>query len=236
MVAVKRSNARRIAVRLVVFLLLGLVTNVAVAWGCCAYSAQLPTDNSSIYSLWDSIPPTDEDRSWLADNQWESRAPYSDYVYRVASRQIGGIGLTRKAFMEWGQATTATKAKARPQVFFAIRNWTGWPARCMYSEQWMMNRRTGGTYESRLSVATVHVQHRWNGYPFTDTRALAGLPLFPGFLINTLFYAVLLWLLWSAPFATRRLIRKRRGHCLKCGYDLGHAEHDVCPECGDHAA
>ncbi len=24
----------------------------------------------------------------------------------------------------------------------------------------------------------------------------------------------------------------RRGHCIKCGYDLRGAEHEVCPECG----
>ncbi len=46
----------------------------------------------------------------------------------------------------------------------------------------------------------------------------------PGFAANTLFYA--------APFATRRLIRRKRGHCIKCGYDIRHADHDACPECG----
>ena len=57
-------------------------------------------------------------------------------------------------------------------------------------------------------------------------------PIWLGFAVNTLFYAALLWLLWSGSSVTRRLIRKRRGWCLKCGYDLRHAEHDVCPECG----
>ncbi len=26
--------------------------------------------------------------------------------------------------------------------------------------------------------------------------------------------------------------RFRPGHCRRCGYDLRHAEHEVCPECG----
>ena len=58
-------------------------------------------------------------------------------------------------------------------------------------------------------------------------------PLWPGFAINTVFYATILWLLTLAPFTARRMIRRKRGHCIKCGYDLSHAEHKVCPECGE---
>ena len=57
-------------------------------------------------------------------------------------------------------------------------------------------------------------------------------PLWPGFAINTFFYAAIVWVLWSSPFTARRLIRRKRGRCLKCGYDLRGAEHEVCPECG----
>ncbi len=56
--------------------------------------------------------------------------------------------------------------------------------------------------------------------------------LWPGFAINTLFYAAILWLLILGPFTARRMIRRKRGQCSKCGYDLRGAEHEVCPECG----
>ncbi len=57
--------------------------------------------------------------------------------------------------------------------------------------------------------------------------------LWLGFAINTLFYAAILWLLILGPFTLRRLIRRRRGLCPACGYDMKHAEHDQgCPECG----
>jgi hypothetical protein len=56
-------------------------------------------------------------------------------------------------------------------------------------------------------------------------------PQWPGFAINTIFYAAILWLPF-APFVARRVIRHKRGHCIKCGYDLRGAEHEVCPECG----
>ena len=57
-------------------------------------------------------------------------------------------------------------------------------------------------------------------------------PIWPGFAINTVFYAVVLWLLTLAPFTARRFIRRKRGHCIKCGYDLRAVEHEKCPECG----
>ena len=53
----------------------------------------------------------------------------------------------------------------------------------------------------------------------------------PGFVLNTLFYAPLLWLLLLvAPRYVRRLLRARRGLCRTCGYPVGEAA--VCSECG----
>jgi hypothetical protein len=58
-------------------------------------------------------------------------------------------------------------------------------------------------------------------------------PLWPGLLANTAFYAVILWALWFTPGAVRRGLRRRRGACVRCGYDLRGAEFGAaCPECG----
>ena len=70
---------------------------------------------------------------------------------------------------------------------------------------------------------------------FEDLEPLV-LPLYPiwtGFALNTIFYASLLWLIIPGPFVLRRFIRKRRGLCLKCGYDLRGVDHQACPECGE---
>ncbi len=56
-------------------------------------------------------------------------------------------------------------------------------------------------------------------------------PIWPGFAINTIFYAAILWLPF-APFQLRRNLRVKHGLCIKCGYDLRGTEHEVCPECG----
>ena len=56
-------------------------------------------------------------------------------------------------------------------------------------------------------------------------------PIWPGFALNTLFYAAVFWIPF-APFVLRRILRRRHAACLQCGYDLRGAEHEVCPECG----
>ncbi|MCI0632193.1 MAG: hypothetical protein L0Y44_16240 [Phycisphaerales bacterium] len=55
-------------------------------------------------------------------------------------------------------------------------------------------------------------------------------PLWPGFAINTIFYAAILWLLFAAPFALRRRRRIKRGLCPACAYPVGESE--TCTECG----
>ncbi len=66
-------------------------------------------------------------------------------------------------------------------------------------------------------------------YPWLEFPAH---PIWPAFIANTFFYAGILWLLIPGPFALRRLIRRRRGLCPGCAYDLRHAQHEACPECG----
>jgi hypothetical protein len=87
--------------------------------------------------------------------------------------------------------------------------------------------------------------HDWNGRPqsaryaatrgndglrITDAMAIPVHVLWPGFAINTLFYAGILWLIFAAPFALRRRRRIKRGLCPACAYPVGAS--DVCTECG----
>lgn len=55
-------------------------------------------------------------------------------------------------------------------------------------------------------------------------------PLWPGFAINTLFYAMILWGLFAATFTLRRRRRIHKDLCPRCTYPVG--ECDVCTECG----
>ncbi len=61
-------------------------------------------------------------------------------------------------------------------------------------------------------------------------RAIPYLPIWPGFAINTIFYAGVLWLLFAAPGFVRRRYRIKRGLCPSCAYPVGVSK--VCAECG----
>jgi len=61
-------------------------------------------------------------------------------------------------------------------------------------------------------------------------RVLPLRPIWPGFAINSLFYAAVLLAMFFAPFALRRMIRRRRGRCPACAYPVGTSA--VCTECG----
>jgi hypothetical protein len=68
-----------------------------------------------------------------------------------------------------------------------------------------------------------------------NSKGQGRLPLraiFPGFAINTIFYAVILWVLIATPGALSRKRRLRRGQCASCGYSLRENRSNVCPECG----
>lgn len=66
-----------------------------------------------------------------------------------------------------------------------------------------------------------------------DRFALPLLPLWPGFLINSIFYAFFLFALVRVPRVARRALRRRRGRCASCGYDRSGLDPDAaCPECG----
>jgi hypothetical protein len=74
----------------------------------------------------------------------------------------------------------------------------------------------------------------WVGKP-TSKRLLPTRPLLPGFALDTSLYAACAFLVWSAPSAGRRIrrrLRRARGHCPACGYDLRGSTSAVCPECG----
>ena len=89
---------------------------------------------------------------------------------------------------------------------------------------------------STRTTSPVTVEHgldlsHLGGWP-EIRKALPLAPIWPGFAINTVFYAAILWLLTLSPFTARRMIRRKRGHCLKCGYDLRGDYSAGCPECG----
>lgn len=54
--------------------------------------------------------------------------------------------------------------------------------------------------------------------------------LWTDFMVNTVFYAAVLWMVFAFPIALRRRRRIKRGLCPACAYPVGTS--DLCTECG----
>ena len=211
-----------------VFLLLGAVVNVAVAWGCAAW-ADLGTDYTEGIS-------EDGTASLL---RWSSNIGTLIYFERNRTATLNRAWRGRRRMDElspyWLHLNEPSAAYQSGRTNEDIRfiDARGWPVLTMWSEYvwppWLYGDGTivvkgGLPLSSRHSVSQLYF-----GPPFP--RALPLRPIWPGFALNTLFYASLLWFLIPGPFVLRRFLRVRRGLCPKCAYPMG--DSSVCTECGN---
>ncbi len=194
---------KRIAVKLVVFLLLGAVVNVGVAWGCALRT--------------EIVEAPDVDRppelAWPAEVavDWPTEPT-------LIHRSLGlGSCATFAAF----HTPPATLGEDRQLPRYSLLvNESGWPVYAL-----RCSRRSSDQGRSTE-------QWRKAFWITANVGPLPMKPMWPGFAANTLLFGVGLWSVTLGPFTLRRLIRRGRGRCIRCGYDLRHAEHEVCPECG----
>ena len=115
-----------------------------------------------------------------------------------------------------------------------VRIETGWPVRSLAGAY--LSDRNDQAMGSWYMTAIINPWLADDEQPF---NFIPYGPIWPGFALNTLSYAAILWIP-VAPFALRQVLRRRRGACLQCGYDLrgtsGGGGGDVCPECGQGTA
>ena len=187
------------------FLLAGAVVNVGVAWGCEAWSR--PKEP------WRHYP-----RKGTVD-------PPLPYEYVVLERRGVGLGI---------ESTLYTRLRLEIGTGFSLpflmRTRSGWPSLAMTGE--IEDTRPGQTWPPVWNRIT-HAFAVKSDAVWRHPRGLVVLPLrpiWPGFAVNTLFYAAALWLPTGGPFRLRRLVRTKRGLCPACAYPMGDSE--VCSECG----
>jgi hypothetical protein len=196
--------------KLCLFLLLGAIINVAVAWGCAVWSGRFasvwidspesPAIPGFVQRLHDS---RNLDYSWVG---WDARSGYRSFGFDIYTIRTGGT-------IDHHLQTTALVV--------------GWPQPCLWaSYTYYIDRVNGkGTepfFEDRTSGILLRGpgKHGW---------WIPGVPIWPDFAINTIFYAVIIGLPFGA-FALRRRRRIKRGLCPACAYPVGQSA--VCSECG----
>jgi hypothetical protein len=228
---------RLTAKRILVLLLLGMIINVAVAWWCEHFYGTDPFSESP--------PPnpgawTEEDavREW-----WLAHRPegFADDVTMAQARLHKGIGLDRRLYFGY------VRGEPEPEHYRtenAQEHRAGRPWRSLRGEKWV---RVLFTVDEELNLTEVEALtiHRWGFSPelpadkppaYERWPFFPLMPMWPGFALNTLLYAWLLvmaqFIVFNWPFQLRRFVRRRRGRCPACGYDLRKDFDAGCPECG----
>ncbi len=219
-VAVKRRLTT-----LVVFLLLGAIVNVAVAWGCALFvdlgwtneingvGATALSQRPYSFVLWRGFGAI---RVSAQPSDWATENGYQSLWVKPSELPLG---------------TTLRVSQLSPGEGL-MEDARGWPAmtlRCSFDV-------SGNPQSPWTTVAGLPVRdHATTGSVIGSPAPPFALPLrpvWPGFAINTIFYATILWLLTLGPFTARRFIRRKRGLCIKCGYDLRGTAQMICSECG----
>ncbi len=209
-----------------IFLLAGAVVNVAVAWGCWRGSeVSLPR---SVLSQTMQVAEALK----IAEDLGFAPQISIPFVHADGLTIRCGFGTTLDVILisqsETVERPYADVVSDLPRETASIsyatvrRVQAGWPTHTMRGYEITVKDKP----DEAVSVL-------W-AFPVGEVKPpFPLLPMWPGFPVNTLLYAVVLWLLICGPFVPRRairVIRVKRGRCPACAYPMGQS--DVCSECG----
>ena len=212
--------------KLVVFLLLGAIVNVAVAWGCAAVCGDVTAE-------------------WSPYHSPRGRSFVVHVTSRLGYEQVRGVGRSGTLLDRHGDKVRRYRTGAwwPPEAVGVFETAygiaVGWPLLALSTWRTTDAHQTPGV-DWLEPTPVLHWGVVWDQDALEGTGTGAETapmifplrPIWPGFAINTIFYAAILWLLTLGPFTARRFIRRNRGHCIKCGYDLRGDFSAGCPECG----
>lgn len=200
-----------------IFVILAVVTNVVVAWGCSAWSGMPKFDGlvtasyrKQRFEKEEQFPQLKEEGFWI------------DRVFRGGQHDVVVI-----------------KIKQPTKLFFHLHR-AGWPLRSMEGYEYFGANLSKDQIDFQWAIPfdsgakeTQIVISRTGA--IRDIKPIDVLPLrpaWPGFAINTGLYTSALIVLYSLWWLLRRSIRYSHGRCLSCGYDLRGDLNSGCSECG----
>jgi hypothetical protein len=233
---------RRWVIRAIVCLLLGAITTVAVAWGC-AVSAPLRFEFYDGYSLKDATVLDWNWRGGFVRRRLGDRAEIQldRRNFPASMNSLNSPHFPSQSEMETariGIVTSLEPASDRLELLlnrwdlplgtFAVEEYRGWPARSFWGSALCVPGARATVTDTYGCTLIDEPILQSGGKP----QLLPFLPIWPGFVIDTLFYAAIWFGLFFGFASAKRGLRRARGRCPMCGYDLRSNFAAGCSECG----
>jgi len=229
--------------KLMLFLLIGAVVNIVVAWSI-ALTSEVPLSTSE----WELIGERDDGQQGSSIIEQYSRfgvlcvrsvhfpmymsgARYQAFHKGKTSHVLRGSDLAEHT-PSWLEAyeTSCIDLSSDAILYDRSSISLGWPFLTVWGERKHYHLFAGGN--AVYIPLRGKLNHPFSTGIYATDRVVGYLPIWHGIVANTIFYSVLVYSLFFSILQLRKFKRIRRGHCIKCGYDLRHVEHEVCPECG----
>lgn len=210
------------------FLLLGAASTVAVAWMCAFFAVGVPLEQV----LFKSTDPPDSPFH-LCDGGYERYAGVERVWLQRQTVFEGPFWRREEASGRLPRWSAECRPRGVDDQTRRLMEASGWPAASMRGG---FDLQVG--LDNYLEIADVHaavvLPWRIGWGSVADAPLLPLRPIWTGFAIDAIFFAMAGWLALAMPRAYRRRSRRQRGCCPKCGRRVNAA--GTCAECGQSAA
>jgi len=159
-----------------------------------------------------------------ADVLWAGMMSYYAQCADRESPESCHIGM-RAFFRDAARGMVNPETDNRPMLYVE----SGWPFRSFVGLVFWTRANPPALADPKNHWA-MHVERKVDNVIFD--RAIPYMPRTVPFVVNALIYALCLVALSVFLRDLRGRLRRRRGLCRACGYDLRGAAHEQCPECG----
>lgn len=212
--------------------LVGAAITIVVAWTFAYLQIGIGksrTDDQSLGGTWVLVRRCD--RPGLVQLGCEPR--FSTTPVGMTGGHLGGL---EDWVPSWSGFDKLTDTKMGRGGYFVLA--AGWPYPALFCD--FLNTRYQSTSNSRVEYVYdtrwgIGLPYRVRSVPGYTAHCHAAFPLWPlavGFTADTVVFGMLAGTLWTASRYFPVARRRRRGQCVRCGYDLVYRFADGCPECG----
>ncbi len=231
------SSMKRIARWLIVCLLLGIVSTIAVAWACAAwvdpYTTAQPSPRRSggamdgrYYTLWIVGEHS-------AFGTVRTRSTWDDQSSVPVKVRGPFFGPPEPLIPKWAPFLVPSADDPAGPEHARVADARGWPFLAMWSALAYDGKLQPPTKMPTIINGLVLNSDALSGpNPQTTVRMLPLALIWTGFLVDATLYCLLWFALLMMIVGVRRALRSQRGCCVICGYDLRGTPHGQCPECG----